>query len=61
MQKKVYNSEMVQDTAKDKCTAAPKAYSNFSSEEYRQSFRIKRRTFRLVPPNGGLLVEIAVT
>ena len=49
---------MVRYTAKDKCTAASKAYSDFSSEEYRQSFRIKRRAFRLVPPNGGLLVII---
>ena len=39
MQKKACNSEMVRDPAKDKCTAA----SNFSSEKYRQSFRIERR------------------
>ena len=31
MQKKAYNSEMVRDTAKDKCAAASKAYSNLSS------------------------------
>ena len=43
MQKKAYKSEMVRDTAKDKCTAASKAYSNLSSEEYRQRFRIKLR------------------
>ena len=41
MQIKAYNSEIVRDTAKDKCTAASKASLNFSSEEYRQSCRIK--------------------
>ena len=46
----------MRDTAKDKCTAAQKASSNLSSEEYQQSFLIKRRVFRLVAPNGGLLV-----
>ena len=54
---KVYNSEMVRNTTKDKCTAASKASSYFSSEEYRQSVRIKRVAFRLVPPYGGLLVR----
>ena len=34
--------------------------SNFSSEEYRQSFRIKRSAFRLVPHYGGFLVFIAL-
>ena len=43
MQKKAYNSKMVRDMAKGKCTAASKAFSNFSSEECRPSFRIKRR------------------
>ena len=41
MQKKAYNSEMVRDAAKD--TSASKTSSNFWSEEYRQSFRIKWR------------------
>ena len=58
MQKKTCNSEMVRDAAKDKCTAASKASSHFSSEEYWHSFRIKRHAFRLVPPNGGLLVKL---
>ena len=43
MQKKAYNSEIVRYTAKDKCTAASKASSNFANEQYRQSFRSKRR------------------
>ena len=43
MPKKAYNSEILRDTAKDKCTAASGASSNFSSEEYRHSFQIKRR------------------
>ena len=38
-----YYSEMVRDTAKDKCTVASKASSNFLSEEYRHSFQIERR------------------
>ena len=59
MQEKAYNSEMVRDTAKDKCNAASKVSSNFLSEEYRQSFQINRRAFRLVPPYGGLLVPAA--
>ena len=44
MQERACNSEMVRDTAKDKCTAASKASSNFA--------------FRLVPPYGGLLVLV---
>ena len=56
MPKKAFCSEMVRDMAKNKCTGASKASPNFSSEEYRQSFRIKRRAFRLVAPNGGLLI-----
>ena len=49
MQKKAYNSEMVRDTALDKCTAAAKESSNFSSEEYGQSFLIKWRSVSLRP------------
>ena len=62
MQKRVYKSEMVQDTTKDKCmpTAAAKASSNLSSGEYRQSFRIKRRAFRLVHMMVGFLLVIRI-
>ena len=60
MQQKANKSEMVRDTVKNKCTAAAKASSNFSSEEYRQSFRIKRCAFRLVPPNGAILVCVCI-
>ena len=41
----------MRDTAKDKCTPASKASSNFSNEEYRKSFRIK---WRGVPPSPTL-------
>ena len=47
MQKKACNSEMVQDTAKDRpeCTAASKASSNFSSEEIGRAFEFSGVTF----------------
>ena len=53
MQKKAkaYNSEMVRDTAIDKCTVALKASSNFSTV-----FELSGVAFRIVPPYGGLLV-----
>ena len=41
-----------------KPNAVSKASSNFSSEEYRQCFRTKRRGVSPSPPDGGLLVEL---
>ena len=45
-----------------KYNAVSKASTNFSSEEYRQRFRIKLSgiVFRLAPPHGGLLVSFTV-
>ena len=60
MQKKASNSEMVRDTAKDKCTTASNASSNFSSEEYRSVFEISGVAFRLVSHYGGLLVLLSL-
>ena len=60
MQKNAYKSEMVWDTARDKCTAESEASSNssnFSSEEYQQSFRIKWHAFCLAHLMVGVLFK----
>ena len=53
------NTEMARDTAKDKCTAASKVSSNFSREEYRHSFRIKRRGVSPSHTMVGFVLSVA--
>ena len=68
MQKKAYYSKMVRDTAKVCIDHSQQTVGGLSttglgetlhrSPRNAESFRIKRRAFRLVTPDGGLLVEL---
>ena len=51
---------MVQDTAKDKCTAASKRLQISRVKNICRVFELSRVAFRLVPPYGGLLVIIGM-
>ena len=59
MQKTAYNSEMVRDTAKDKCTATKRRLQISPVRNVGRVFELSGVVFRLIPPYGGLLVTIS--
>ena len=59
MQKKAFNSEMVRDTAKDKCVLQRQRRLQISRvKNISRVFELSGVVFRLVPLYDGLLVDL---